>query len=164
MKERKKSGAKENELWFFIYARETMVNDIVHIRKASKSRQLEQSSQRPERPLRYVNPPSVRHDQRPQRPQRPQQIAGKESEGCLSGKATGYPGKMPNIVIFKVHRNYKRSNQWGIIFQIFSRSRAAHDSNSLAHALHSENSALFSCPNSSATYKGSPYPRSRSNR
>jgi len=46
-------------------------------------------------------------------------------------------------------------NQWGIILQIFSRSRAAHDSNNLAHALHSENSALFSCPNSSATYKGS---------
>lgn len=46
-------------------------------------------------------------------------------------------------------------NQNGTIFQIFSLSLAAHASSDFAHGLHSENSALFSCPSSSATYNGS---------
>jgi hypothetical protein len=55
-----------------------------------------------------------------------------------------------------------KRNQRGIIFHIRSRSFAAHTSSARAQDRHSDTSALFSAPSSSATYSGSAYPRSRS--
>ena len=60
------------------------------------------------------------------------------------------------------HFQESKRNQRGIIFHIRSRSFAAQTSSARAQERHSDTSALFSAPSSSATYRGSAYPRSRS--